>query len=213
MLLVRATRDIAVGEEITSQYIAPELTLSDRQQKYRSTWGFECDCQLCRVDGDIGTRIEQKRMSVFEELKSTAQKLGEKPTVTALKKFAKRLRELEALYSDEVYSNLPKLCLVHPTLFLTEAWRGVKNSDKVIDSATKLLRFFGIEVQAEGSEFKVTRNSGLVNVECVRALKYLAESYTAKGQLELASSIIRTAKVWFRIITGTDVGSDEFLGM
>jgi hypothetical protein len=50
-------------------------------------------------------------------------------------------------------------------------------------------------------------------VECVRALKYLAESYTAKGQLELASSIMRTAKVWFRIITGTDVGSDEFLGM
>ena len=150
---------------------------------------------------------------LFRSLKATAQKLGSKPTVTALKKFAKRLRDLEALYDEDAYAHFPKLCLVHPTLFLTEAWRGLNNTDKTIESATKLLRYFGIRVQVDGSAFTVLENSGLINVECVRALKYLSEAYTSKNQHELASSITSTARIWFRIITGTDVGCTEFLHM
>ncbi|KAF2033869.1 hypothetical protein EK21DRAFT_57881 [Setomelanomma holmii] len=211
MLFLRTTRHIRAGDEITAQYVTPELTLGERQEKYKSTWGFECDCRLCQVDDQVGPAVEQERMALFNELKVTAQKLGAKPTKTALKRFAKRLRELEVLYREDHYADLPKLCLVHPTLFLTEAWRGVKNTDKMIESATKLLRYFGIEVLALGIDFEIAKNSGLVNVECVRALKYLAEGYTTKGQPELASSILRTAKVWFKTITGTDVGSEEFL--
>jgi hypothetical protein len=209
---MRATRDIRAGEEIAAQYTTPELAFADRQQTYNGTWGFECDCQLCEVDIRAGKEVERQRIAVFEELKGTAQRLGNKlPTVTALKKFAKKLRELEALYDANAYAHLPKLCLVHPTLFLTEAWRGLKNTDKMMESADKLLRHFGIVTRVEGSSFVVMENSGLVNVECVRALKYLCEGYALKGQAEVADSIMVTAKVWFRIITGTNVGSDDFL--
>jgi hypothetical protein len=214
LLLLRATRDIAAGEEITAQYVTPELIFFDRQQRYKGTWGFECDCQLCGVDGKVGEEVESQRTALFEELRSTAQRLGNStPTVTALKKFAKRLMGLESLYSADTYAQLPKLCLVHPTLFLAEAWRGVKHTDKMMESAEKLLRNFGIVTKVEGNEFRVVENSGLINVESVRALKYLAEGFNVKGQTELASSIMVTAKVWFRIITGADVGSDEFLQM
>jgi hypothetical protein len=212
LLLLRATRDISAGEEITAQYTTPGLTFADRQQKYKGTWGFACDCQLCDVDMRAGKEVERQRMAVFEELKCTAQRLGSKPpTVTALKKFAKRLRELQALYDVNTYAHLPKLCLVHPTLFLTEAWRGLKNTDRMMESADKLLRHFGIVTRVEGSSFIVVENSGLINIECVRALKYLCEGYALKGPAEVAHSIMVTAKVWFRIITGTDVGSDDFL--
>lgn len=211
MLFLRATRDIAVGEEITAQYVTPELTYDDRQSKYKSTWNFECDCDMCEVDRKTGAKIERDRMQLFEELKGAAQKLGEKPTFTALKKFAKRLRDLEALYSADAYAELPKLCLVHPTLFLTEAWRGLNNTDKTIEYATRLLRYFGVKAEFAGDTFTVAHNAGLINVECVRALKYLAEAYTSKAQHNLASSITSTAQIWFRIITGTDVGSKEFL--
>lgn len=211
MLFLRATRDIAAGDEITSQYVAPELTIKERQQKYKGTWGFECDCRLCQVDRQAGQETEGQRLAVFEELKAAAQKLGSKPTVTSLKKFAKQLRGLEVLYDEEAYQRLPKLCLVHPTLFLTEAWRGLKNTDKMMESAVKLLRYFGIKVKIAGDSFSVLENCGLINVECVRALKYLTEGYAYKKQHELASSIISTAEVWFRIITGTDVGWKEFL--
>jgi hypothetical protein len=212
LLLLRATRDISAGEEINAQYITPELTFDARQQKYKGTWGFACDCRLCEVDKKVGIDVEWQRMALFDEMRNSAQKLGTKPpTVTALKKLGKKVKELEALYSDDVYAHLPKLCLVHPTLFLTEAWRGLKNIDRMIDSAVKLLRYFGIKITVEDDKFNVIDNSGLVNVECVRALKYLAEGYTAKGQPEVASSITATAKIWFRIITGADVGSEAFL--
>lgn len=214
ILLLRATRDVATGEEITAQYITPDLRFEDRQEKYKQTWGFECDCRLCEGDNKVDSALERQRMAIFEELKASAQKLGHSPpTVTALKKFAKRLRELEALYDEETHAHLPKLCLVHPTLFLTEAWRSLKNVDRMMESSNKLLRNFGIKVQVNSNQLKVLENNGLINVECVRALRYLFEGYISKGQVEVASSIKSTAQVWFRIITGADVGSEEFLQM
>jgi hypothetical protein len=210
MMFLRATRDISAGDEITAEYVAPELVLEDRQRKYKSTWGFECDCSLCVADYDAGRNIEKERMVLFEDLKKAAQNL-ENPTITALKKFARKVKVLEGLYHEQTYGALPKLCLIHPTLFLTEAWREVNHTDKMIECATKLLAYFGIETRVRESRFEVLMNSGLVNVECVRALKYLAEGYTAKGQPELARSVMETAMTWFRVITGADVGREAFL--
>lgn len=150
-------------------------------------------------------------MTIFEELKASAQKLGGKPTVTALKKLTRRLRDLEALYGEDTYAAMPRLCLVHPTLFLTEAWRSLKHTDKMIESATRLLKFFGIQVKVEDEDFDVARNVGLINVECVRALKYMAEGYVAQGKTDLADKIRGVAIVWFRVITGADVGAEEFM--
>jgi hypothetical protein len=121
---LRATRDIAPGEELTHQYVAPEIDIEDRQKKYSAVWGFECDCKLCELDGAVSAETRKQRLDKFEELKSSAMKLGERGiTITAIKKIARSLRDLEALYSplegEDPYANLPRLALVHPTLFLT----------------------------------------------------------------------------------------------
>lgn len=150
-------------------------------------------------------------------------KLGENgtPTITALKKITRGLRELENLYSpstsgegdEDRYATLPRLALVHPTLFLTEAWRSIKNMDRMIESALKLLRNFGIIVEVEGQEFTIKHNSGLVNVETVRALKYLAEGYGSRGEENLARQCMERAKKWYLIISGAEVGMGKFLGL
>lgn len=142
-------------------------------------------------------------------------RLGERgTTITSIKKIARGMRELEALYSPpgeaDTYAELPRLALVHPTLFLTEAWRGVKNMDKMIEFAIKLLRNFGILPTTENETFKINANAGLVNVEAVRALTYLAEGYAAKGEMKLAEECMQIAKLWFVIITGSDVGMEQF---
>jgi hypothetical protein len=211
MLFLRATCDIGEGEEITSQYVAPELMYGERQRKFKNTWDFTCDCTLCAVDKKAGVELEKQRMAIFEELKNMAQKIGAAPTITALKKMTKRLRDLEVLYNEDRYNGLPRLCLVHPTLFLTEAWRTLKNVDKMIDCANKLLLYFGIVTTAVDEKFQVCQNSGLVNVETVRALRYLAEGYATKGRVELGGRIRDVAKVWFKVITGAEVGMEEFL--
>ncbi|KAJ4344790.1 uncharacterized protein N0V89_012534 [Didymosphaeria variabile] len=218
---LRAVRDIAAGEELTNQYVAPDIDITERQEKLRTMWGFECDCQLCGLDGSISENLRKERMKQFEELKSMVMQLGEKgpPTITSLKKIARALRELEALYSpsmsDELggedrYATLPRLALVHPTLFLTEAWRSVKNVDRTIEYALKLLRNFGIIVAIEGNELNVEHKAGLVNVETVRALNYLAEAYTSRGEEQLAKQCLEKAKIWYIVITGAEVGMEQF---
>jgi hypothetical protein len=209
MLFLRATRDIEQGEEITSQYVSPDLVYRARQETFKGTWGFECDCTLCVHDKGVRQEREGERMAVFEELKNTAGKIGARPKTTALKKFAKRLRDLEALYPD-TNAELPRLCLVHPTLFLTEAWRSLKNVDRMMEFADKLLGAFGIATRVEGEDLRVVRNVGLVNVETVRALKYLAEGFEAKGRSELAGKVMMIARGWFRVVTGTEVGFEGF---
>jgi hypothetical protein len=214
---MRATRDIEPGEEITNQYISPDLDIDERQEKYRATWGFECDCEICVVDGSVSKAIRKERTRQFEELKSMVMRLNERgTTITSIKKIARGLRELEKLYTpleegrSDTYAELPRLALVHPTLFLTEAWRTVKNVDKTIEYALKLLRNFGIVISVEEGRFEVLHNSGMVNVETVRALRYLSEAYTAKGEVKLAKQCMDLAHVWFTVITGSPVGAEDF---
>lgn len=167
--------------------------------------------------------MRKERSRQFEELKSMVMKLGEKgpPTITSLKKIARSLREMEASYSasavdgqdaEDPYATLPRLALVHPTLFLTEAWRSVKNFDRTIEYALKLLRNFGIIIRTEEQELKVDHHAGFVNVETVRALNYLAEGYTSRGEDELAKQCLEKARLWYVIITGSEVGAEQFLG-
>lgn len=144
-------------------------------------------------------------------------KLGEKgATITSVKKIARGLRELEALYlpaqedGTDQYAKLPRLALVHPTLFLTEAWRGVGNTDRTIEYALKLLRNFGILAEVEGDDLKIVHNAGFVNVETVRALNYLAEGYTKKEQDALAEQCLALARKWYVVITGAEVGMEAF---
>lgn len=144
-----------------------------------------------------------------------AMKLGQTGTTkTSIKKIARNLRELETLYSlpgePDSYAQLPRLALVHPSLFLVEAWRSVKNVDKMLEYADKLLRNFGLIAVAKEGRFEIESNAGLINVEAVRALKYLAEGYTASGEETLAQQCLTIAKSWFLVITGSEIGTDEF---
>ena len=212
---LRATRDIEAGEELTNQYVPPEIDIDDRQQKYQTTWGFTCDCELCEIDGSVSVELRKQRLDKFEEMKGMVMKLGERGTsITSIKKIARALKELEALYSPpgeaDPYENLPRLALVHPTLFLTEAWRGVKNVERTVDYATKLLRNFGFITSVESGRFEVKSSAGMMNVESVRALKYLSEGYGTLGEAGLAEECMQVAKAWFVIITGSEAGSEEF---
>jgi hypothetical protein len=212
---LRATRDIEPGEELTHQYISPDIDIAERQKKYKATWGFECDCRLCEADGAAFEETRKERLEKFEELRKAVLRIGERgTTITSIKKIARGMRELEALYSPpgetDPYAQLPRLALVHPTLFLAEAWRGVGNIDKTIEYSTKLLHNFGIATSVEGGSFSVTDNAGFVNVETVRALRYLADAQRAKGEVALADECMSVARVWFLVITGSEIGADEF---
>lgn len=77
-----------------------------------------------------------------------------------------------------------------------------------IEYVVKLLRKFGILTTVEGSVLSMRCKAGLVNVEAVRAMKYLGEAWRAKGEERVAGQCSGVAKMWFEVVTG-----GEFLGM
>lgn len=48
MMLIRAKRPIAAGEEILHSYVDERGSFKTRKEALLATWGFECDCSLCR---------------------------------------------------------------------------------------------------------------------------------------------------------------------
>lgn len=48
MMLIRAKRHIAAGEELLHSYIDEKSSYRARQEALAATWGFECNCALCQ---------------------------------------------------------------------------------------------------------------------------------------------------------------------
>uniref|UniRef100_A0A2K5IKS5 [histone H3]-lysine(4) N-trimethyltransferase n=1 Tax=Colobus angolensis palliatus TaxID=336983 RepID=A0A2K5IKS5_COLAP len=71
-LLLRAVRDIEVGEELTICYLDMLMTSQERRKQLRDQYCFECDCFRCQTqdkDADMLTGDEQVWKEVQESLK------------------------------------------------------------------------------------------------------------------------------------------------
>ncbi|KAM6165750.1 histone-lysine N-methyltransferase SMYD3 isoform 2-T2 [Erethizon dorsatum] len=71
-LLLRAVRDIEVGEELTICYLDMLMTSEERRKQLRDQYCFECDCFRCQTqdkDADMLTGDEQVWKGVQESLK------------------------------------------------------------------------------------------------------------------------------------------------
>ena len=61
-IVVKATRDIGAGEEITLSYINEMLPVQERQQQLMVQYMFRCACPRCTtelLEADLGTPLEQ----------------------------------------------------------------------------------------------------------------------------------------------------------
>lgn len=111
---IYATRDIAIGEEVTISYLHDQLGLrAARQAKLHDGYGFHCACELCSGTSQRRRESRQRRSEIQSRLKAFA--LQQAPVCTqkaALQKLAlTRLvidaheqeglagRELASLYS------------------------------------------------------------------------------------------------------------------
>jgi hypothetical protein len=66
LMVLRATRDIATGEEILHGY-DQSGDYDARQQALLTTWGFECLCALCVAEREDDVAIREKRRKLMKE--------------------------------------------------------------------------------------------------------------------------------------------------
>jgi hypothetical protein len=214
LLISRATRDIAEGEELSQQYV-PVKALSDvRQAQFVAGWGFACRCALCEAESRGSKEMLRKRKEVLGRIERFC---GKKPPNkglmpdSAIRTVDRLLKQLEELHETEVYAGVPRLALVYPVNWLIEAHRGRRAHAKVVRYALQLLREFGFPAPAdEGAEWEPRDiyngigGASLMTIHVVTALKYAAEAYEALGRADLAVRCEEAGRLGYKMVTGFD---------
>ena len=122
LLLLRAVRDIKVGEEITHAY-SDVADLEARAESLMTTWDFVCHCKLCEAERADGKELRDRRMELAGQAASfmereASPKHAKRLAVAKAEKIAKGLKET---YDERRYDGLPRSMLEPVEAWLAEA--------------------------------------------------------------------------------------------
>ncbi|KAK3393249.1 hypothetical protein B0H63DRAFT_406376 [Podospora didyma] len=221
ILISRATRDVAEGEEVFQQYVPVSSRVDERNLQYKHSWGFECRCTLCEGERRSPAAMLEKRKEVLIAVEKACDKRlpgrhGESEKFVpdaAIRSVDRLAKQLEDLHEPEVYDKLPRLMLIYPCNWLVGAHRGRKNHAKVVKYGLKVLRNFGFRVPAGDDDkevaawdprniFSKSGNISLMTIHVVVALRRLAEAYQALGQQETSKRCTEAADFGYQMVTG-----------
>ena len=85
-VFVVATRDVALGEELTISYVDASGADDERREELRETYGFECACARCERGGKEAKKPKKPAPAAKKVAKkpaSAAKKAAKKPTSAA----------------------------------------------------------------------------------------------------------------------------------
>jgi hypothetical protein len=91
-VFVVATRDVALGEELTISYVDASGADRERREELRETYGFECACARCERGGKEAKKPKKPASAAKKAAKkpATAAKKAAKKPALAAKKAAKK---------------------------------------------------------------------------------------------------------------------------
>ncbi|EPE34368.1 SET [Glarea lozoyensis ATCC 20868] len=215
-MTLRALHAIPAGTELTHQYSAPDASTLFRREAYLSNWDFDCTCRLCAGEKKIPDENHVKRTELAKKIKAEAMKFsanGRTISMTNVKAIEKMMRKLEDMYEPSIYASLPRLLLVHPSIWLMEASRKANNTSKMVKFAIEVLKNFGFGskiVDAVNEKVELDWEGGIVNTEVFNSLRNAAEGYDELGRSELAEGCRSAARRMYVVLAGCDVGIEKF---
>lgn len=121
LMVLRATRPISIGEEITHSYDASS-DYDARTAALMNTWGFTCSCMLCEAEREDGTESRKRRRVLETEGKAFVEKesaVGAKRM--AVVKARRLMQSINETYNDERYEGLPRRALQEIQRWLAQA--------------------------------------------------------------------------------------------
>lgn len=209
MMVVRATRDIKAGEEITLAHVSASDPYLERKERL-SSYGIECGCKLCKTEKSIPNKRLSKRAKLVDDVDRflATDAAGYPSTVPAseITKAEQLLAKLEGTYPDERYKRLPRLacadlshwlCLVDgsPEERLKRALRGLRN--------------FGYFVKVEANGITIDRSSAVVDSGTFGPPTIAASACARSGKMEAARQFQELRKEIYTILYACEDGLDE----
>lgn len=211
MQIVRATRDIGAGTEITFWYANPEPNDTyDKTQKKLANWGFQCTCITCQANKKTKKGQFDKRFALLKDQQSA---IDNREGID-LSKAERVCAAIEQTYTSPA-TTIPRHALGHFYLGLTQSYSSNRKVAHAITYAWKMLTSLGFVIKREQpasltSMFEVEQ-WGLVLGQVVETWVHLWVVY-AKLAPNLCSKCEEYARVAYKICIGEDETFDEHYG-
>lgn len=126
LMLFRALRDIPAGEEITHAY-SDSIDFEARAASLKTTWGFECDCRLCKAEKKDGAEVRAKRMGLMGQAEALMARddvrIAKRVTVGRLEGL---IKELEGTFNPQRWEGIPRYGVERIAEWVGEAKKGLR---------------------------------------------------------------------------------------
>ncbi|KAJ3161492.1 hypothetical protein HDU86_007274 [Geranomyces michiganensis] len=205
MMIIRASRDIRAGEELTmSYYHDPKMAYKDLKQKL-SQWHFECQ----RI-GDQQARGLAAEADVLVEAFKAARCTPASVMPAAMRKRGRTLlKGLRATYPPDLFfTTLPRRACLELGLWLCRSGEPLA---AVAANALVLLRDFGYVCTVDAATEEVVVNRSYCNpeIEAVHAAMYANHTHLALGKPWAAAAFEKLAREIYLVSLATMRGFDE----
>lgn len=212
LMIVRATKEIEEGTEITIPYHSIEADTRARQKKFQETWGFKCDCRLCASE----TRPNPTRMALIKTSEAFVEKFqlnrNSLPSKHTFTRAEGLVRDIEKTYSGESFQDMPHLAAIPVYRWLCQSCVLLQKHKELGDWAFALLRSHGYKVTVHALQVDIDRTNGILDASTVDALIYISDVYLQRGSTVLSKNFKEIAEGMYQVINGVSAGFSERYG-
>lgn len=203
MMIVRASRDMEAGTEITFWYDIPNGEDAMAMNEKLKQWKFVCGCALC-----VDARATED--FVFTERHKLIEKLKKASDVSTTRDWdmGKIERILDAL--NQTYAQpaevIPRFLIWEPQLLLTRVYLDQNNTSKIMESALKVLTSLGYVVvggDSSPTRFTIVR-WGIVVDQLVETLLHIRTAFLKMSCEEDSERAKDYARTVYKIVVGED---------
>ncbi|GAB1738703.1 hypothetical protein NU219Hw_g3499t1 [Hortaea werneckii] len=190
MMLVRATKDIAKGQEILVPYLSPDMDHAVTLAPLQQHWGFTCHCAICTAETKVPQRQREKRTAL---LKKTEQMLSQHetdpiglPNDLVVAEFEELYSRLQETYDRKFFAKVPRIALVQVGKWLCHSCWNYWDPVKLAETAVGVLRDAGYGITIVGQQLQVDHTHCMTGNGAVDGSIYAWIAYARQGERELA---------------------------
>ncbi|KAI5274328.1 SET domain-containing protein [Aureobasidium subglaciale] len=210
MIVVRANSDIPAGTELTTSYVPAISSEPNRHAELLDSWHFECACPLCESEKHCRDDLKE----LFHKVARACPARSIDPYV-AIEEMNELIKELEKVYSDSRFDNVPRIGMQDPQASLLDLWISLRNHARIREHATALLRERGYWIVATNGgdgKLQLEGECGMPHRTVVRALHSLARFPEIGGCHEESREYLEMAEQMWNVFNDTSITWEEELG-
>ncbi|KAH8845485.1 hypothetical protein MCOR27_007106 [Pyricularia oryzae] len=216
MMIVRAARDIPAGAEIFMGYASLAEPFESRRSKFKTSYGFECDCEMCRAEAAVPPAAAEKRVRLREEIHAflTANPLRADmvdvlpPSQKA--KVKRLLKEIQQTYTAPYFDRLPRpFC---HDIGLCAAMCISSQPRNALRAFLNVLRDSGYFVTMHGNRVTIDRRVAIQAEGAILAAMYASQCLMEIGYEAAACELEDLGREVFTSVSGVEDGFMEEFG-